>query len=168
LCDEWLGGSDEIEELRDVYRRHTPSLRLPSASAETLRSARGSWKLGILTNGLPAIQRKKIEALGLESMVDAVVYAQETCAGKPEAAAFQAICGALDVEPARSVMVGDDPWCDIDGGRRAGLRVIRVRRGWHHRVTAGETGPADVTVARVHLVPAEAERLIHAERRRAD
>jgi putative hydrolase of the HAD superfamily len=168
LCEKWLGNADRVSELTAVYRRHTPHLRLPAASAETVRIARRSWKVGILTNGLPSLQRTKVKALGLESMVDAVVYAQETCAGKPELPAFRAICHALDVEPARSVMVGDDPWCDIDGGRRAGLRVIRVRRGWHRHVPAGDTGPADVTVARVQQAPGEADRLIHAEQSRAD
>jgi putative hydrolase of the HAD superfamily len=157
-----------VEAMRDAYRAHAPELRLPESSRAVLAKARQSWRVGILTNGLPEIQRRKVKALGVEDLVDVVVYAQETCGGKPEAAAFRAVCAALDVPEWRAVMTGDDPWCDIDGGRRAGLRVIRIRRGIHRHVTAGETGPADVTVERLADVPGEAGRLIQEGERRAD
>jgi ribonucleotide monophosphatase NagD (HAD superfamily) len=58
-------------------------------------------------------------------------------------------------------MAGDDPWCDIDGARGAGLLAIRVRQGWHRDVESGQTGPADATVRTIEGVPAAAGRLIH-------
>lgn len=157
-----------VEMMRDVYRRHVPELRLPGSSRTVLARARQSWRVGILTNGLPEIQRRKVHALGIEDLVDVVVYAQETCGGKPDPAAFRAVCAALGVPESRAVMTGDDPWCDIDGGRRAGLRVIRIRRGIHRHVPSGDTGPADVTVERLAHVPSEAARLIQEGERRAD
>ncbi len=166
--DEFALPVGAVEMMREVYRAHMPELRLSDASRAVLTRARQSWRVGILTNGLPEIQRRKVEALGVEALVDAVVYAQETGNGKPEAAAFRAVCAALDVPERRAVMTGDDPWCDIDGGRRAGLRVIRIRRGMHRHVAAGETGPADVTVERLAHVPSEAARLIQEGERRAD
>jgi len=166
--DEFALPAGAVEAMRDVYRAHVPSLRLPASSRAVLARARASWRVGILTNGLPDIQRRKVQALGVEDLVDAVVYAQETGGGKPEAAAFRAICAALGVPVSQSVMTGDDPWCDIDGGRRAGLRVIRICCGIHRHVSTGETGPADVTVEHLASVPSEAARLIQEGERRAD
>jgi putative hydrolase of the HAD superfamily len=150
-----------VDALREIYRRHQPRLRLPRASRDALALARGSWRIAVLTNGLPAVQRSKVAALGLTSLVDEVVYAHEVGEGKPDAAVFLAACRALDVPPGRSVMAGDDPWCDIDGARRAGLRAIRVRQGWHRDVESGHTGPADATVLTIGDVPAAAGRLVH-------
>ena len=150
-----------VDAFREIYRRHQPRLRLPRTSRAALMLARRSWRIAVLTNGWPAVQRSKVAALGLASMVDAVVYAHEVGEGKPDAAVFLATCQALDVSPGRAVMAGDDPWCDIDGARRAGLRVIRVRQGWHRDVESGQTGSADATVLTIEGVPAAAGRLIH-------
>jgi putative hydrolase of the HAD superfamily len=154
-------------DMTQVYREHVPALRLPAVSRQVLEDARHSWRVGVLTNGLPAIQRRKVRALGVDDLVDVVVYAQETGGGKPAETAFRAVCEALGIPATRAVMAGDDPWCDIDGGRRAGLRVIRVLRGLHRQVQTGETGPADATVERIEHVPDAASRLIQEGERRA-
>src|SRR6185312_14422365 len=64
-----------VPELCAVYRAHAPALKLPAATRAVLEQARATWKLAVLTNGAPDIQRRKIAALGLAALVDAVVYA---------------------------------------------------------------------------------------------
>jgi putative hydrolase of the HAD superfamily len=163
-------GSDQaqVDGFREVYRRHRPRLRLSQISRNAIARARESWRVAVLTNGLPAVQRSKVDALGLTGLVDEVFYAHEIGTGKPDPAVFLAACRALRVSPGRSVMAGDDPWCDVDGARRAGLRAIRVRQGWHRAVESGETGPADLTVRTIAEVPAAAARLIHESYDHAD
>lgn len=156
------------EQLRDIYRAHSPRLRLPAATRGVLAVVRASWRVGVLTNGVPDIQRAKVRALGIDALVDQVVYAHEVGAGKPDPTVFAVACRSLGVEPARAVMAGDDPWCDVDGARRAGLRAIRIRQGWHRLVEAGDTGAADVTVATIAEVPAAAARLVQEEGDDAD
>ena len=149
-----------VDELRDVYRAHAPALKLPPATRAVLGAARVSWKLAVLTNGIPDIQRRKVAALGLAPLVDAVLYAHEIGEGKPDPAVFLAACAAVGVPVEASVMTGDNPWCDVDGARRAGLRAIRIRRGRHAHIGEGDTGPADATVRDISEVPWHAERLI--------
>jgi len=168
LADAMSLDLSHVARFREVYRRHQPRLRLPRASRNAIAEARRSWRVGLLTNGTPAIQRNKVEALGLSSMVEAVIYAHEVGAGKPDAEVFRVACDALGVMPNRAVMAGDDPWCDVDGARSAGLRAIRVRQGWHRDVESGETGPADATVRTIGEVPAAAGRLIHESHDDAD
>jgi putative hydrolase of the HAD superfamily len=117
-----------IPELVEVIRGHEPSLTLGSIASGILAQMRADgWRVAILTNGLPATQRAKVEALGLEGRVDAVLYAEEHApGGKPSRAAFDAALAAVGVAGNRAVFVGDDMVRDIQGARAAGLFTVRV------------------------------------------
>lgn len=151
-----------IERLLSVFRLHEPRLRLPRESAAVLRELRRDWKLGILTNGRPDVQARKIAALGLSDVVDVVVYGLDTGAGKPELAAFSTVLDRLRVEPRESVFVGDDPRCDIMGARRAGMRTVRIRRGVHGQAPVTPDDEADVAVDSLKEVPTIAAGLVAA------
>ena len=104
-----------VEAIR-VLHEHEPLLRLPPPSREALRHLRrAGWRIGVLTNGAPSIQARKIAALSISRYVDAVVYATEcgTGAGKPDTQAFLDIAHRLDVQPHQVVVVGNDERCDI-------------------------------------------------------
>jgi putative hydrolase of the HAD superfamily len=117
-----------LPELVDVFRHHAPRLRLSRTAARVLAALRrGGWRIGVVTNGQPTIQARKVEALGLAAHVDAVVFAM-ACGrgiGKPEPEPFTEALRRLDVPPAAAVFVGDDERCDIVGARSAGLAAIR-------------------------------------------
>jgi HAD superfamily hydrolase (TIGR01509 family) len=122
--------TDCVAELVDVFRAHTPELWLSHGVAGTLAHMRGDgWRTVILTNGLPAVQAHKIAALRLASLVDAIVFAEDTVSGgKPSADAFTAALGALGTEPSQTVCVGDDPRCDVAGARALGIHTVRLAR----------------------------------------
>jgi putative hydrolase of the HAD superfamily len=109
---------------------HMPTLFLPPSVADVLRQLRvDGWALAIVTNGMPSVQFRKVAALGLSSMVDEVVYAEEHApGGKPSAAPFLAALQGLELAPSECVCVGDDPVRDIQGARALGLGTIRLRR----------------------------------------
>src|SRR5688500_15662776 len=146
-----------IPELVDVIRRHEPALTLGSVASAVIAQLRADgWRVAILTNGLPATQRAKVDALGLEARVDAVLYAEEHApGGKPSRAAFDAALDAVGVPARRAVFIGDDPVRDIQGARAAGLSTIRVAAGAPRR----SAGDADA-IARLEDVPAAAGRLV--------
>jgi putative hydrolase of the HAD superfamily len=118
----------DLPVLLDVLRHHTPHIRLSRATTRTLAALRrDGWRVGVLTNGQPTIQARKVAALGLESHVDAVTYAM-ACgrgAGKPESEPFAAIAMRLQVPIAQTVFVGDDERCDVAGALAAGMHAIR-------------------------------------------
>jgi putative hydrolase of the HAD superfamily len=87
--------------------------------------------IGLVSDGDPAIQRAKLEALRLRDAFDVVVFSDELgrdCR-KPNRAPFDVAVTRLGVEPGRAVYVGDSPVKDITGAMSAGLRAIRVRTG---------------------------------------
>jgi putative hydrolase of the HAD superfamily len=128
LCADHGLSESLIPELVEVIRRHEPSLTLGSVATAVIEQLRAEgWRVGVLTNGLPATQRAKVDALGLESRVDAVLYAEEHApGGKPSRAAFDAALAAVGVPATRTVFIGDDLVNDIHGARGAGLFTLRV------------------------------------------
>jgi D-glycero-D-manno-heptose 1,7-bisphosphate phosphatase len=74
-------------------------------------------------------------------------YRQACRCRKPGPAMIERACGEMDLDPARSVMVGDR-WLDIASGAAAGTRTVLVRRG--HGAYEADTLPegvrADATV----------------------
>ncbi len=114
--------------LIDLMRGHQPRLRLPGPSASVLdRLRREGWRLGILTNGQPPLQARKIAALRVAAHVDTVVYAAQhgRLVGKPDVAPFREIARRLDTPVAHIVVVGDDEACDIAGAAGAGMLALR-------------------------------------------
>ena len=146
------------DEMLEVYRAHTPRLKLPRESARCLTACRARWPTGILTNGHPVVQRSKIAALGLAPLVDAVVYAHAVAdQGKPDPHVFDAMVEALDSDPACTIMVGNDRHTDIWGALNAGLRAV-----WLARQAAQweDDWPRAVRISRLAELPAVAEKML--------
>lgn len=128
LCRRFGLPARLIPGLVSLVRSHRPALALRRSTRSALAQLRSDWRLGVLTNGLPAVQARKTAALDLRELVDAVVYAGDYGAGKPEPQPFLEVATRVGVDPARCVFVGDDPWCDIHGARQVGMHTVRIRR----------------------------------------
>lgn len=98
--------------------------RPPDDAHATLRRLAESHRLGVLTNGVPAWQRRKLRAHDLREYFDAVVVSYEVGAHKPDPAPFRAAERYLPAEA--YVMVGDGA-ADVDGARNAGWSAYRYR-----------------------------------------
>ena len=85
------------------------------------------YKTGILTNGPTDFQRAKLESLNMYEAVDAVVLCGDLPQQKPHAVTFEAICEAMGCQTHEAIYVGDNPFNDIDGARRAGMTPIWIR-----------------------------------------
>jgi putative hydrolase of the HAD superfamily len=125
-----------VEDFRsNCFARST----LFAGALETLTELReqGS-KLAIVTNGSSRTQRTKIEATGLEDLVDAIVVSGEVGFSKPDQRIFEIATDSLGVQCGECVFVGDNPERDIVGACGAGMSTI-----W---VSHGETWPARLCV----------------------
>ena len=152
-------------ELVDVIRAHAPCLTLPRMTADALKALRPAWRIGIVANGPPEVQRRKVAALDLERRVDCIVYAHEhgSGAGKPDREPFVEALRRLDVPGSQAVFVGDDDYCDIFGASRVGMQTV-LMAAWN----TTPRGPvrADSVVVNLRDVPRLAERLLDVRWRR--
>lgn len=78
--------------------------------------------LALVTNGLSAVQRTRLERLGIAGFFDAIVISSEVGVTKPRREIFDLTFELLG-EPDRdtALMVGDSLTSDIAGGRNAGI-----------------------------------------------
>lgn len=124
------GGGDTAassEELARAYREAINAALVPVRGVESmLASLRERYRVGLLTNGPTVAQQAKLVTLGWEDAFDAVVITGELTAGKPDAAAFEALLDALDADPGETAYVGDELDADVAGASASGFAVVQV------------------------------------------
>ena len=120
-------GGDLLEDYRHGSSKYVCGF---PGMAQTLTALRESGlKLGIVSNGETSFQRRNIEALGLEPLVDAVLISEAEGLRKPDAAMFRRAAERLHVSPEQCLFVGDNPEADILGAHRAGMKTAWFNAG---------------------------------------
>jgi len=110
-------------------------------AAEVIAQLRSRGILtAIITNGPSAVQRAKLERVGLDGF-DAVIVSGEVGLEKPDAAIFQTALDQLGVDAAAAMHVGDNQSADVAGARAAGLTAV-----WIDRIGAETTSDPDHTI----------------------
>ena len=131
----WLGADADPARVRRVgdgkeaeYRRLAEErglTPLPGAREwlEALHAA--GWKQAIASSAPRLNVETMLRVLHLDSLLDAVVSAEDVTRGKPEPDVFLAAAAKLAVPPSRCVVV-EDAAAGVEAGRRAGMRTIGV------------------------------------------
>lgn len=118
-----------IMSLVETYRDHRPDIALWPGVREALGDLARDHRLAIVTDGLGLMQRRKVTALGVEALVDAVVYCWELGLPKPDPRPYLKCMEHLAAIPEQTLVVGDNPAHDMAAARAAGMRSLRVRSG---------------------------------------
>ncbi|RJF97853.1 HAD family hydrolase [Noviherbaspirillum saxi] len=112
-----------VDQAMHVFSRARNEVPLFADVAPSLTSLRHRYALASVSNGV-----SDLHAIGIAHLFDATVAAHSFGCAKPDAAIFHAACEALKVEPQEAIYVGDDPWLDVDGAQKAGLRAAWMNR----------------------------------------
>ncbi len=110
-------------EVARVYaaNRDHGNVQFLGGARETLETLRGEVPLAAVTNGAPAMQSVKLDALGIDDYFETIVHAGYDTPAKPSPKPFQTALASLDVSPDRAVHVGDSLGTDIAGAHAAGI-----------------------------------------------
>ena len=95
---------------------------------DSLRNLRENYRLALVTNGAPDLQREKIQGANLTRFFHTILISGEVGSGKPDCRIFELALDALDALPSETVMVGDSLSRDILGAQRTGLKGIWLNR----------------------------------------
>ena len=119
-----------IGKLVEIYRTHLPTLTLPPESRTTLENLKGSYTLGLLTDGFLPTQRLKVQALGIEHYFKAIMYTEELGRQfwKPSPRGFEILLERLEARAQQTVYVADNETKDFIAPNRLGLLTIQLLR----------------------------------------
>ncbi|MBX3696789.1 MAG: HAD-IA family hydrolase [Dokdonella sp.] len=138
----------------DLYAaRGNVSTRLYDGIDEVLRDLEGqgiAW--GIVTNKVAWLAAPVVEKLGLARRCGALVAGDTLARRKPDPDPVLHACALLEVDPSRTLFVGDD-LRDIEAGRAAGTRTIAAAWGYLNGGDPADWG-ADAIAATVAALPA--------------
>ncbi len=90
---------DLIKGLVEVYRDHHPDIVLWPGVREALVDLSRDHLLAIVTDGLGVMQRRKVTALGLESLVETLVYCWDLGWPKPDPRSYLKAMETLVTNP---------------------------------------------------------------------
>lgn len=93
---------------------------------EALDALTDEYRLGLVTNGSPEMQRAKLAGLDLADQFEVTVFAGYDTPQKPHPEPFLSACDALGVDPSSAIYVGDSLDSDVVGAEAAGLRSVLV------------------------------------------
>jgi putative hydrolase of the HAD superfamily len=108
----------------DAYVREMELFDGVEASFSALQEA--GVDIAVVSNLTTRIQLEKIRHLGIEAYVDYLLTSEETGREKPSSVMFTLPLARLDVKPSETLMVGDNPEADIEGGNAVGLTTALV------------------------------------------
>lgn len=86
------------------------------------------YAIGVVTNGGSHSQRAKLENSGLISDIDEFLISEEFGCKKPDPTVYAEIAQRLNIDPALSWFVGDDPISDVLGPHRFGFNTAWMSR----------------------------------------
>ncbi len=127
------GREREKEACLKCYRSQAPEIILSEENRELLEKwRREGKKIGIITDGRPEGQWKKIKALGLEKLVDEIIVTDELAGNhgdvkkfrKPAVLAFQIMQMRLGIPYEKMIYIGDNPAKDFQAPEKLHMPCV--------------------------------------------
>ena len=87
-----------------------------------------SYRLGLITNGLSALQNEKIDGAGIRNYFEHVIIAGDLASKKPGRKIFKHALKLFDVNSDNCIMVGNSLESDIAGANRMNITSVWINR----------------------------------------
>ena len=119
---------------------------LAAELAESFRNGRGNYHvlyddaleclqqvvekrpLALITNGVPDLQREKMDATGITGYFREIIVSGEVGFGKPDSRIFQLVLSRSGTEPGFVWSIGDSLERDIKGAQAVGIKAVWLNR----------------------------------------
>ncbi len=120
--DEGVTGEQLLWEYHRLFPLCSSLYTETPAVLEEVR--RRGYRIGIITNGNPLLQNRKLDVTGLRLDTDVAMISGDEGIHKPHPELFRRAAARLCVAPESCVYVGDHPVNDIQGATSAGMKAI--------------------------------------------
>jgi len=100
--------------------------RLDAELVDTIRSLRGRYKTGLLSNAFSDLRQVVTELLKISDAFDDMIISSELHLMKPDPRIYQVALQRLGVAAQEAIFVDDLPW-NVEGARSQGLHAVHFR-----------------------------------------
>jgi putative hydrolase of the HAD superfamily len=134
-----LGLDDELEKIVQIFNEYEGELKPYSDTIPLLTSLqKAEIKLGIITDGNPQRQMRKIRLLDISRFFDVIILTKELGQSKLTEDPFRKALHELGTIPECSLYVGDNPHLDFKGAKHIGLKTVRLMKGEFKNMSKNE------------------------------
>jgi HAD superfamily hydrolase (TIGR01509 family) len=144
---------DYAHTITELYIRDSPTVKAPvEGAASTVKNLSKRFKVGVVSNGAPDVQYRKLETMGLRGLFSCIVLLEELGIRKPDPKIFHYALSLLHVEASECLYVGDSYTNDVIGAKTVGIQVC-----WLNRISAkpqDENIKPDFVISRLEELPA--------------
>jgi len=119
-----ITGIDGYEMNAHYLERIVAHPKIIDTTIESLDMLKDKYTLGIVTNGLKEVQRRRIANHGLEKYFNHIVVSDEIDLAKPDPKYFQYAFDKIDeVDKSKVLVIGDNITSDIGGAQSFGFKT---------------------------------------------
>ncbi len=123
-----MGRENDLDAVVAVYRSHKPDIHLYDGVDGVLKELKyQGYKIGLITDGRPEGQKNKIEALGLEELMDDIIITDELGGvqfRKPCDIGFRIIQNRWRISTNEIIYIGDNVFKDFQAPIQLGMGSI--------------------------------------------
>ncbi len=120
---------DYATTITELYVRNYPAVKAPVDGAiPVVKKLSRKFSVGVVSNGFPDVQYRKLETMGLCDLFSCIVLSEEIGIRKPDPKIFHHATSLLHVQPSECLYVGDSYVNDIIGAKTAGMQVCWLNR----------------------------------------
>jgi len=137
---------DLADAITEIYVRDYPTIDASMAGAVPLvKELSRRFIVGVVSNGLPDVQYRKLEAIGLQQVLSCIVLSEEIGIRKPDPRIFHHAARLLQLQPSECLYVGDSYTSDVVAAKTSGMLACWLKYG--QSVTPDECVKADFVVS---------------------
>ncbi len=121
----------EVRKCLSLYRSHRPKISLAPHVEEVLVLVSQKLPLYLVTDGNRIVQRRKVDALGIEPLFKRIIYTRDRglVSEKPSLTCFESIIRREGIGWGELMYVGDNPRKDFISLRASGAITVGVQDG---------------------------------------
>jgi putative hydrolase of the HAD superfamily len=139
---------EHAEKITVLYVRDYPKVNAPVPGAvKLLDELSRKVKIGVVSNGLPDVQYRKLDTLGLRHRFNCIILSEEIGIRKPDPRIFLLAAAKIGIQPQECLYIGDSYARDIVGAGQAGMMTCWFDRKQAAREKTGVS--ADLIINRL-------------------
>ncbi|GHU72212.1 HAD superfamily hydrolase [Spirochaetia bacterium] len=144
-------GMPHIKEILTLYWQAKPDITVYPDVYFVLDQLKCKYRLAMITDGYPEVQKYKIDKLGLTEYFECVyitdIYGIDK--RKPSEYVFELFLRENNIAAEKCVYIGNDPQKDFLPAKKLGMHTVRIRQGSFKNMRLDDVNEAEETICSV-------------------